>query len=314
MAGKPSMAGVQHEPGNPIPLLDYQAIFEAYPYPGVVLSAEAHFPILAANDRYLETTGTGRKELLGRGFFEVFPENPDASGPSGIGGLQASFARVVLEKEPEVMGIQKYDARSRKGRNRFHLKYGIPVNVPVMEPHGAVAYIIHKVLDVTHFMAPGEPPPAPARPMAASSEALIAAITLPSTILSHLSHQASMPVKAILGLTQALLESGPSPRQLDLTKKAQASAAGLLDDLHAAQGWLRERVQPLFEPQAPDPAMNAGPQDLVPICAWCQRVRNEQSSWEGLAGYVSRRLGVAWTHGICPECWIQVFRETIPQP
>ncbi|MBZ5512061.1 MAG: response regulator transcription factor [Acidobacteriia bacterium] len=41
---------------------------------------------------------------------------------------------------------------------------------------------------------------------------------------------------------------------------------------------------------------------LLPICAWCKRVRNDQNYWEQLEQYLSEHMGANITHGICPEC------------
>ena len=41
---------------------------------------------------------------------------------------------------------------------------------------------------------------------------------------------------------------------------------------------------------------------MLPICAWCQKVRDEQGSWEPVETYVSKHTNTTWTHGICPEC------------
>jgi len=41
---------------------------------------------------------------------------------------------------------------------------------------------------------------------------------------------------------------------------------------------------------------------LLPICAWCRKVRDEQGLWEQIEIYVSKHSDTTWTHGICPEC------------
>lgn len=41
---------------------------------------------------------------------------------------------------------------------------------------------------------------------------------------------------------------------------------------------------------------------LIPVCAWCRRVRDDQGYWDRLEAYVSTRTGVTFTHGICPAC------------
>lgn len=41
---------------------------------------------------------------------------------------------------------------------------------------------------------------------------------------------------------------------------------------------------------------------LLPICATCKKIRNEQGAWEQMEGYITRRSEAAFTHGICPAC------------
>lgn len=41
---------------------------------------------------------------------------------------------------------------------------------------------------------------------------------------------------------------------------------------------------------------------LLPICAWCKKVRNDQGYWQQIEAYVSQHSKADWTHGICPEC------------
>jgi phosphoserine phosphatase RsbU/P len=41
---------------------------------------------------------------------------------------------------------------------------------------------------------------------------------------------------------------------------------------------------------------------LLPICAWCKRIRNDQNSWEQLETYITAHSDATFNHGICPEC------------
>jgi len=43
-------------------------------------------------------------------------------------------------------------------------------------------------------------------------------------------------------------------------------------------------------------------ESLIPICAYCKKVRNEESLWEQIEQYVNQRTGSQFTHGICPSC------------
>jgi GAF domain-containing protein len=41
---------------------------------------------------------------------------------------------------------------------------------------------------------------------------------------------------------------------------------------------------------------------LLPICAWCKRIRDDQGYWNQVEAYVHEHTGVDFTHGICPDC------------
>jgi GAF domain-containing protein len=41
---------------------------------------------------------------------------------------------------------------------------------------------------------------------------------------------------------------------------------------------------------------------LLPICAWCKRIRDDQGYWNKIESYLSSRTDADFTHGICPEC------------
>jgi PAS domain S-box-containing protein len=41
---------------------------------------------------------------------------------------------------------------------------------------------------------------------------------------------------------------------------------------------------------------------LLPICAWCKKVRNDSGYWEEVEGFFKRRGQIDFTHGICPAC------------
>ena len=43
-------------------------------------------------------------------------------------------------------------------------------------------------------------------------------------------------------------------------------------------------------------------QGLLPICAYCKRIRTEDNSWQAIEVYVSEQTDASFSHGICPEC------------
>lgn len=51
-------------------------------------------------------------------------------------------------------------------------------------------------------------------------------------------------------------------------------------------------------------------QGLVPICAWCKKIRDESNLWEQLETYISRHLEAELTHAVCPDCSDRVTDPT----
>ncbi len=42
--------------------------------------------------------------------------------------------------------------------------------------------------------------------------------------------------------------------------------------------------------------------ELLPICAWCKRVRDDKDYWHSIEEYLHVQTGTDFTHGICPHC------------
>ncbi len=41
---------------------------------------------------------------------------------------------------------------------------------------------------------------------------------------------------------------------------------------------------------------------LLPICAWCKRIRDDDGNWESVENYITVHSDADFTHGICPDC------------
>ena len=48
---------------------------------------------------------------------------------------------------------------------------------------------------------------------------------------------------------------------------------------------------------------------LLPVCAWCKKVRTEDGEWQPLESYLESTSHSRITHGMCPECERKVFEE-----
>ncbi len=135
------------DPASP----DFRALFENIP--GLYLVLTPDLRIVAASNAYLRATMTTRDAILGQGIFDVFPDNPEDPAASGVHNLRASLERVLKTARPDAMALQKYDVRRPESEGgAFEERYWSPLNSPVCGPAGEVAYIIHRVEDVTEFV------------------------------------------------------------------------------------------------------------------------------------------------------------------
>jgi PAS domain S-box-containing protein len=41
---------------------------------------------------------------------------------------------------------------------------------------------------------------------------------------------------------------------------------------------------------------------LLPICAWCKKVRDDQGYWQQIEKFISERSELSFTHSICNDC------------
>ncbi|MBS1654103.1 MAG: PAS domain-containing protein [Bacteroidetes bacterium] len=127
---------------------NFQLLFESAPGLNLVLFPD--WTIAAVSEAYLEATMTTREGIIGRGLFEVFPDNPDDPEADGVENLRASLSYVLQKKQSHTMAVQKYDIRRKDGS--FEERYWSPKNKPVLDASGEVLYIIHRVEDVTEFV------------------------------------------------------------------------------------------------------------------------------------------------------------------
>jgi len=127
---------------------ELKSLFESLP--GLYLVLTPEFKIVAASDAYLAATLTTREGIIGRGLFEVFPDNPEDPAADGVSNLRASLNRVLATGTADTMAIQKYDVRRPDGV--FEERYWSPINSPVVGADRKIQYIIHRVEEVTDFV------------------------------------------------------------------------------------------------------------------------------------------------------------------
>jgi signal transduction histidine kinase len=130
---------------------DFEAFFEALPAPCIVFAADdPRYTIVAVNDAYLEATNSvrhGARGLLGRPLFQTFPDPLYDPMAAETANLRISLHRVMRTRAADRMVVQRFESRDAEGRVVEH--YWSPVNAPVLDDEGEVAFIVHHVEDVS---------------------------------------------------------------------------------------------------------------------------------------------------------------------
>ena len=48
---------------------------------------------------------------------------------------------------------------------------------------------------------------------------------------------------------------------------------------------------------------------IVPICAHCKQVRNDENYWQSVESYLGTNLEIDCSHSLCPSCAQKIFPE-----
>ena len=242
---------------------DFRALFETAP--ALLLVMDPELRIVAVSDDYLEATMTRREEIVGRSLFEVFPDNPEDPEATGVSNLSASLDRVRERREPDTMEIQKYDIRRPdEDGGGFEERFWSPRNVPVLDERGELAFIIHRVRDVTDFVRLSERGTEQeaeiyfrTQELQKVNRQLQEAAQAKNEFLSRMSHELRTPLAAIMGFSE-LLELA----DLD-ERKAEWAATILKAGKHLLQ--LVDEVLDISRIEAGELSLSVEPVALSPL-------------------------------------------------
>lgn len=124
--------------------VDHAAVFDALPTPYLLLTPD--LVITGANRAYLQATGRRARDLVGRPLFSAFPDDPDDPAARSTERLGQSLMRALRTGRADTMPVQRYNIPTPRG---FERRWWSPVNVPVLDTHGRVSLLVHRVEDVT---------------------------------------------------------------------------------------------------------------------------------------------------------------------
>jgi PAS domain S-box-containing protein len=129
----------------------YESIFNNSPVGEYLLSPTPEATILAVNDTFLRAVSRKREELVGKGLFEVFPENPDDPEDTGVTALHRSLDKVIATGRADIMPLQRYPiaVKLADGTERYEERFWSASNTPIFDAEGRLVCISHRTADVT---------------------------------------------------------------------------------------------------------------------------------------------------------------------
>jgi DNA-binding response OmpR family regulator len=54
--------------------------------------------------------------------------------------------------------------------------------------------------------------------------------------------------------------------------------------------------------------------ELIPICMYCKRVRDDSDYWQQVETYIHQQTGSQFSHGICPDCFQRQVNQLPGRP
>jgi CheY-like chemotaxis protein len=47
-------------------------------------------------------------------------------------------------------------------------------------------------------------------------------------------------------------------------------------------------------------------EELMPMCSYCKKIRDDQNYWQQIESYINERTGSEISHSVCPDCYARV--------
>jgi two-component system CheB/CheR fusion protein len=124
----------------------FQTVFEKSPGSLLIKADCPRFTIFAASDSYLAITSGKREEVIGKGFFEVYPD--DNVEFDNRTSARKEFTKVIETRQKVEVPTYRFDVYDPETK-KYNIHYWSCSNSPVLDDTGNVAYILNTVVDIT---------------------------------------------------------------------------------------------------------------------------------------------------------------------
>ena len=54
-------------------------------------------------------------------------------------------------------------------------------------------------------------------------------------------------------------------------------------------------------------------EEMLPICSYCKKIRDDKNYWQQMEGYINERTGSEFSHSVCPDCYQRVIIPELEQ-
>lgn len=134
------------------PPLLYECVFKSSPIGAYLLSPTPEITILDVNDSFLHRVSLSRADMIGKGLFEVFPDNPDDPEDTGVDALRQSIAKAVVTGEVQFMAAQRFPIQKTlpNGEIIFEERFWNASNTPIFGEDGSIVCVYHATIEVTN--------------------------------------------------------------------------------------------------------------------------------------------------------------------
>jgi PAS domain S-box-containing protein len=195
----------------------YRSLFESAPGCYLVLTP-GDYEVVAGSEAYLAATMTTREQLAGRTLFDVFPDDPARPDLDAATRLRASLERVARNKRSDVLGVEFLPIRRPESEGGgFEDRYWSIIHSPVPGPDGEVAFIIHRIEDVTEYLASLPDQQSARQALASRTEMMEADIVLRSREMDEARRQLEQS-QALLRMASQVAQMGAWTVELSTRK------------------------------------------------------------------------------------------------
>ncbi|MES2109643.1 MAG: ATP-binding protein [Bacteroidota bacterium] len=123
----------------------FKTVFEKSPGSLLIKGDAPRFTIIAASDSYLEVTSSTREGIIGKGFFEAFPEDKTLSDDTNA---RSVFTKVVVTGQKIEVPTYRFDVYNKETKT-YDIRYWSCSNIPILSAGTNVDYILNTVVDIT---------------------------------------------------------------------------------------------------------------------------------------------------------------------